>query len=168
MRKSTLVFVIVLGAVLAPTRASADFGTPRHGFGIGLGMGTGASGVSGKLMAGPGAFQGVVGVWGSGTGPGHFAHVDGVALSLDYLFEMPTLVSSPYFNIDWDFGFGGGVGIPTGGGDVGIGVAGIAGLEFNFTRAPVDVALEYRPSVGLVPGVGLALVGFTAHVRLWF
>jgi len=170
MWKSALVFVaaLLLALTLAPSRAHA-WGSPRNGFGLGIGSGTGTPlGVSGKLMAGPGAFQGVVGFWGGGNGFHQYGHIDGVALSLDYLFEMPTLVSSQYFNIDWDFGFGGGVGIPTGGGDVGIGASAIAGLEFNFTRAPVDVALEYRPSIGLVPGVGLALVGFTAHVRLWF
>jgi hypothetical protein len=170
MWKSTLGFAITVGAIvaLAPSRASADFGTPRHGFGIGLGMGTGASGVSGKLMAGPGAFQGVIGVWGSGNGEGRYARFDGVALSLDYLFEMPTLVSSQYFNVDWDFGLGGGVGVATGGGTPGVAAAGIAGLEFNFTRAPVDIALEYRPTVGFLPGFGIGLIGFTAHVRLWF
>src|SRR4029079_5981579 len=162
--------IVVAAAVvtLAPARASADFGTPRHGFGIGLGRGAAASGVSGKLMAGPGACQGVVGVWGSGTDAGHYVRVSGIALSLDYLFEMPTLVSSPYFNIDWDFGLGGGVGVATGGGTPGVAASAIAGLEFNFTRAPVDVALEYRPTIGFLPGFGSGLIGCTAHVRLWF
>jgi hypothetical protein len=168
MWKSALIVGIVVGAALAPSRAAADFGTPRHNWGIGLGMGTGASGVSAKLMAGPGAFQAVAGVWGSGNGEGRYAHIDGVALSLDYLFEMPTLVSSQYFNVDWDFGLGGGVGVATGGGTPGVAAAGIAGIEFNFTRAPIDVALEYRPTVGFLPGFGIGLIGFTAHVRVWF
>jgi hypothetical protein len=169
MWKSALVFwgAVVLALTLAPSRAHA-WGSPRNGFGIGIGSGTGATGVSAKVMAGPGAFQGVVGFWGAGEGFHQYSSIDGVALSLDYLFEMPTLVSSQYFNIDWDFGFGGGVGIPTRGGDVGFGAAGIAGLEFNFTRVPLDLALEYRPSVGIVPGFGIQLVGFTAHLRVWF
>jgi hypothetical protein len=167
MWKSGVFLVAVAALALAPSRAAA-FGTPRQGFGIGLGMGTGASGVSGKLMAGPGAFQAVVGVWGSGTGPGRYAHIDGVALSLDYLFEMPTIVSSQYFNVDWDFGLGGGVGVATSGGTPGVAGAAIAGLEFNFTRIPLDVALEYRPVVGFLPDFGIGLIGFTAHVRLWF
>jgi hypothetical protein len=169
MWKSMLVFcgVVALVSTLAPSSAHA-WGSPRNGFGIGLGSGTGATGVSMKMMAGPGAFQGVVGFWGSGDGYHQYSHIDGVAVSLDYLFEMPTLVSSPYFNIDWDFGLGGGVGIPTGGGKVGIGASGIAGLEFNFTRIPLDLALEYRPTVGLVPDPGLQLIGFTAHIRVWF
>jgi len=167
MRKSGLIVATLVALALAPSRAAA-FGTPRQGFGIGLGMGTGASGVSGKLMAGPGAFQAVVGVWGNGNGEGRYVRFDGVALSLDYLFEMPTILRSPYFNIDWDFGLGGGVGVSTSGGTPGVAASGIAGLEFNFTRAPVDVALEYRPTVGFLPGFGIGLIGFTAHVRLWF
>ena len=50
--------------LLAPSPAAADFGTPRQGFGLGIGMGTGASGLSGKFMMGPGAIQAVLGVWG--------------------------------------------------------------------------------------------------------
>ena len=162
--------IVVAAAVvtLAPARASADFGTPRHGFGLGLGMGTGASGVSGKLMAGPGAFQGVVGVWGSGTDAGHYVRVSGIALSLDYLFEMPALATTQYFDLDWSFGLGGGVGVSTSGGSPGVAVAGIAGLEFNFTKIPFDLTLEYRPAVGILPGVGIGLIGFTAHLRVWF
>jgi hypothetical protein len=166
MWKSALIFLAVI--LLAPSRADA-FGTPRQGFGIGIGSGTGATGLSGKFMAGPGAFQGVIGVWGGhDSGPGHYAHIDGVALSLDYLFEMPTLTSSPYFNLDWSFGLGGGVGVGTGGGTPGVAAAGIAGLEFNFTRVPLDVVIEYRPVVVILSDPGIGLIGFSAHVRLWF
>src|SRR5262249_28406548 len=70
----SVVFLAALAAIpLAPSRAAA-FGTPRQGFGIGLGMGTGVTGVSGKLMAGPGAFQAVAGVWGNGNGEGRYLH----------------------------------------------------------------------------------------------
>ena len=176
MRKFTLfvcfTLAVVAAGVLAPARAHA-FGTPRQGFGIGIGSGTGATGVSGKLMVGSaGAFQGVVGFWGhgdsSGPGPGQYRSIDGVALSLDYLFEMPSLATTQYFNLDWNFGFGGGVGVSTNGGTPGVAVAGVAGLEFNFTKVPIDLTIEYRPGVGLLPDVGIGLIGFTAHLRIWF
>ena len=98
MWKSVLVLAIVAAAaLLTPSRAHA-FGASRQGFGLGIGSGTGATGVSGKLMAGPGAFQGVLGFWGhgdsSGPGPGQYSHVDGIALSLDYLYEMPSLATT--------------------------------------------------------------------------
>jgi hypothetical protein len=169
MWKSAAVVAILAAAALAPSRAHA-FGTARQGFGLGIGSGTGATGVSGKLMAGPGAFQGVVGFWGHGDkpGPGQYSSIDGVALSLDYLYEMPSLAHTQYFNLDWSFGLGGGIGVATSGGTPGVAVAGIAGLEFNFTQIPLDLTIEYRPAVGLLPGVGIGLVGFTAHLRLWF
>jgi hypothetical protein len=175
MRKLPLVgfftMAVVGVGVLAPSRAHA-FGTPRQGFGIGIGSGTGATGVSGKLMAGPGAFQGVVGFWGhgdsSGPGPGQYRSIDGVALSLDYLLEMPSLATTQYFNLDWNFGFGGGIGVATSGGTPGVAVAGVAGLEFNFTKLPLDLTVEYRPGVSLLPDVGIGLIGFTAHLRVWF
>ncbi len=176
MRKSTLALGPLVAAVvgLAPSRAAATFGTPRQNFGLGIGMGTGASGFSGKFMLGGGgnAIQTVLGFWGGDGGGDHSGpgrpHLDGVALSVDYLFEMPALAKSEYFDLDWDFGLGAGVGVSTGGGAPGVAVAGIAGLEFNFTKVPFDVAIEYRPAVGILPNPWIGLVGFTAHVRLWF
>jgi hypothetical protein len=90
-----------------------------------------------------------------------------VAGSLDYLFEMPALARTQYFNVDWSFGLGGGVGVPTVDGRVGAAASGIAGLEFNFTTVPLDLTIEFRPTVGLVPDPGLHLVDFTAHLRVW-
>jgi hypothetical protein len=174
MRKSTLILGLAAVAIvaLAPSRAAAAFGAARQNFGLGIGQGTGASGLSGKFMTGPGAIQAVVGVWGGREGGDHSGpgrpRLDGIALSVDYLFEMPSLARSEYFSLDWSFGLGGGVGVSTGGGAPGVAVAGIAGLEFNFTKIPLDVAIEYRPAVGILPGPWIGLVGFTAHVRLWF
>jgi hypothetical protein len=173
MRQFPLIIAVVAGGALALASSRAHaFGTAREGFGIGIGSGTGATGVSGKLMAGPGAFQGVLGFWGhgdsSGPGPGQYSHLDGVALSLDYLYEMPSLAHTQYFNLDWSFGLGGGVGVSTNGGPPGVAVAGIAGLEFNFTKVPFDLTVEYRPAIGLLPDVGIGLIGFTAHLRVWF
>ena len=171
MWKYALILACLGAAVLAPARANA-WTQPREGFGLGIGSGTGATGISGKLMVAPGAFQGVLGWWGhndsNGPGTAQYGHIDGIALSLDYLFEMPALATTQYFNLDWNFGFGGGVGVPTSGGTPGVAVAGVAGLEFNFTKIPFDLTIEYRPAVGLLPGVGIGLIGFTAHLRVWF
>jgi hypothetical protein len=165
--------VAVMGALVAVAPGQARAWTqPREGFGLGIGSGTGATGVSGKAMIPGGALQGVIGWWGhgdsNGPGPGQYGHLDGIALSLDYLFEMPHLATTQYFNLDWSFGIGGGVGVSTNGGTPGVAVAGIAGLEFNFTKIPFDLTVEYRPAVGLLPGVGIGLIGFTAHLRVWF
>jgi len=160
--------VVVAVCLLLPAFDAHAFGEARRGFGIGVGSGTIANGLSVKMMAGPGAFQAVAGFWDGGGAKDRFVHVDGVAGSLDYLFEMPSLTRSQYFSIDWCFGLGGGVGVPTFNGGLGVAVSGIAGLEFNFTTVPLDLTIEYRPGVGIIPHPGLNLIDFTAHLRLWF
>ena len=171
MWKSALFVAIVAAPLLASSQAHG-FGTARQGFGIGIGSGTGATGISGKLMVAPGAFQAVLGFWGhgdsNGPGPAQYSSLDGIAFSLDYLFEMPALATTQYFDLDWNFGLGGGIGVSTNGGTPGVAVAGVAGLEFNFTRVPLDLTIEYRPALGILPDVRIGLIGFTAHLRVWF
>ena len=172
MWKYALIIAALVAVCGAPSTARA-WTYPRDGFGLGIGSGTGATGISAKTMVAPGgALQGVLGWWGhtdsNGPGPGQYGHIDGIAVSIDYLFEMPSLATTQYFHLDWNFGLGGGVGVPTSGGTPGVAVAGIAGLEFDFTKIPFDLTIEYRPAVGLLPGVGIGLIGFTAHLRVWF
>jgi len=168
MRKANVAVAVLVGVFLFSSADAHAFGEARRGFGVGLGSGTIANGLSVKMMAGPGAFQWVAGFWGGGGAGDRFRHIDGVAGSLDYLFEMPSLARSPYFTVDWAFGFGGGVGVPTFNGQVGAAASGIAGIEFNFTTVPLDLTIEYRPTIAIIPDPHLHLVDFTAHLRLWF
>ena len=153
--------------LLAGAGQAHAWGTARQGFGIGIGSGTIANGLSMKLMTGPGAFQGVVGFWGGGGVKDRFSNVGGVAGSLDYLFEMPTIASNVYFDVAWSFGVGAGIGVPTTNSSPGAAVSGIAGLEFNFALVPVDFGIELRPTIGVAPDVGVNLIDLTAHLRLW-
>ncbi len=139
----------------------------RSGFGIGIGSGTIASGLSLKIPRGAHAFQVVAGFWGGGDLDERFDSPNGVAASFDFLFEMPTLARSAYFTIDWSFGLGGGVGVPEFDRKLGLAGAGVAGLEFNFTRVPLDLTVEYRPTLEILPEPDLHLVSFTAHLRFW-
>ena len=161
-----LVSVIGIAWLLLATREAHAFGYARQGVGLGIGSGTIANGLSVKWMTGPGAIQGVVGFWGGGGVKDRFSNVGGVAGSVDYLFEMPTLTSTPYFTIDWSFGLGAGIGVPTTNGKLGAAVSAIAGLEFNFTRVPLDFVVELRPSVAIIPDAGLPRVSYPAHLRL--
>ena len=168
MRKRTVGIVVAVACCLLSAPEAHAFGEARRGLGVGIGSGTIANGLSVKVMAGPGAFQGVAGFWGGGGARDRFGRVDGVAGSLDYLFEMPSLARSQYFTVDWAFGVGAGIGVPTFNGKLGAAASGIAGLEFNFTTIPLDLTLEFRPTVAVIPDPGLHLVDFTAHLRLWF
>jgi hypothetical protein len=163
-----LAFSLVLFAGAVAARAD-EGGRRGQGFGLGLGSGTIANGVSMKYFMGGAALQGVVGVWGGGGIDGRFRHAHGVAVGADYLFEMPSLAASQYFTLDWSFGLGAGFAVASASGhEPGLAGSGIAGLEFNFTRVPLDVVVEYRPTLGILPDLHLHLVDFTAHVRFYF
>ena len=89
----------------------------------------------------------------------------GLGLSGDFLLEMPDLFEDDVLNIGWSLGVGGHLGVI---GDTNIvGVGGIAGLEFNFNAAPIDLVFEYRPSLLLSPAQDLDLIGFSAHLRVY-
>jgi hypothetical protein len=165
VRLSLVALMLVTSGV-----ARADEGGRRaQGFGLGLGSGTIANGLSMKYFMGGNAIQGVVGTWGGGGFGERFRHAHGLAVSADYLFEMPSLATSPYFTLDWSFGLGAGFGVETvSNRSPGLAGSGIVGLEFNFTRIPLDVVVEYRPTLHLLRDVHLHLVDFTAHVRVYF
>mgnify|MGYP000571700278 FL=1 len=128
--------------------------------GIGLGGGTTGGGISAKHFLSEGtAVQGVVGLAGF--------EGDGLQLNADYLMEQPVIASAEPFDVAWNFGVGAGVALFPEHNLLGLGVSGIAGVEFAFVPIPLDLVLEYRPTLGVLPGVGLDLVNFSGHLR-WF
>lgn len=148
---------------LLPGRAHAGASHRSAGStGIGLGGGTASGGISAKrFLTGATAIQGVIGTygrWGDGTGLG---------LSADYLLERPPLASGAVADLAWNIGAGAGVGLFPATDTLAAGVSGVAGLELAFVPIPLDFVVEYRPTVGVLPGVGLDLVNFTGHLR-WF
>jgi hypothetical protein len=169
MRKIALLVLVSVGTLL-PTVATAAEGERRAGgFGIGIGSATIANGVSAKYFLGGAALQGVVGFWGGGGIGERFGHIDGLAVGFDYLLEMPSLARSPYFSVDWSFGLGAGFGVQTFAHQTpAVAGSGIAGLEFNFTRVPLDLVVEFRPTLAILPDPKLHLVDFTAHLRVYF
>lgn len=175
MDKRSTGWIVALGCLAALLTFALPQSTQAQdlpgGFGIGLGSGTGAGGVSLKTpLGGNSSLQGVVGTWYGWTGdwrePG-----DTLAVSADYLLEMPTIASAEPFDIGWNYGLGGGVGIGDLGG-IGLGGAGVLGLNIDFSPAalPLDVALEWRPGLYLTndDNFDVEPVHFTGHVRLWF
>jgi len=155
-------------AVVLVTGPAFALGNARQGFGLGIGSATIANGLSFKGMTGPGAVQAVAGFWGGGGAKHRFGEAHGLALGADYLFEMPSLARSRWFSLDWSVGLGAGVGVARFDDRAGRAGSGVAGLEFNFTTIPLDLTVEYRPTLRILHDVGLDLVDFTAHLRLWF
>ncbi len=133
--------------------------------GIGLGATTFASGLSGKYyMSDSFALQGAVGTYGAGAD--RFSNFGGIAVGIDGLVENSALTRNEIFSLDWNFGLGAGVGLFED--TLGLAVSGVVGLEFNFVPIPIDLVLEYRPGLLVVPDVGIELVDFSGHIRFYF
>ena len=159
----------LLAAALPARQAAAQEAAPAHKYGLGIGSATIVNGIDGKVWFGGTALQAVVGVWGGGGARERFGHVRGLGVGVDYLFEMPPIARSAYFDVAWSFGPGAGFGVQTiSGGKPALAASGVAGLEFRFTTIPLELAIEYRPTVGLLPDFGIALVDFTGHLRVTF
>lgn len=146
--------------------APAFAARPSSGnFGVGLGGGTGTTGLSAKYYPSDStAVQALVGIYGFGHSGG------GMSLAADYLFEMPALAESEVVNVGWNVGPGAWGGVYSGGGLSGafIGASAVAGLEFLVQPLPIDVVLEYRPALLLVPDIAIDFVSFDAHIRYYF
>ncbi|MBW1877773.1 MAG: hypothetical protein JRJ84_05385 [Deltaproteobacteria bacterium] len=173
---SRIITITLLGALLLgpalPAHAVAPAESVRAAgnWGIGIGGGTAVSGFSGKYFLTNGtALQAIVG------GVGHVAHDFGtdddfgttaLGVDIDFLVEMPTITTvADVFELGWAIGAGAWTWIPD---PFWLGINGVLGIEFNFIPIPLDVVLEYRPAIRVVPEVGMALWDFGVHVRFYF
>lgn len=155
-----------------PALAAPDSIRTPGKFGLGLGGGTLTSGLSAKYwVAYDHALQFNLGIYGGGGARHRFERFGGFAFSADYLFEMPDIVTAGRaFVLGWNLGAGLGVGVRHPDFDHRVYVAGafIAGLEFRFIPVPIDIVLEYRPALLIVPELALKVIDFTAHIRVYF
>lgn len=157
-----------IGGALGLSSPAAHAGAPAGKvFGLGIGGGLAVTGLSGKYMLrDDAALQGVVGVLHAGRDD------DSLAVSVDFLYEMPDLFTEDGVALAWNAGFGALVGVYENefgdGGGVKAGISGVVGLELVIDPVPLDLVLEYRPHVILVPSTDIELIEFTAHIRFWF
>lgn len=176
--KTALLTLLTLAALsLCSTSALAKGGGKTYSsgkFGLGLGVGTLATGLSGKYMTGDSALQFNIGLHINDYG----RYGDAIALGGDYLFEMNRLLDKGDFEIGWNLGPGIGLTFS----DTGFWAASasfVLGLEFVINVIPLDIVLEYRPSLYIFndrydywyngrDGFGLDLVNFGAHIRIFF
>lgn len=151
--------VMTVFALLAPAVGLAEGPVRETGnFGLGLGGGLGPVGISAKyFMSDKHALQGMAGTYARGGGLG---------LGADYLFEGPAIVTGEVAELGWNVGAG--PQLYLFGGTLGLAATGVAGLEVNFQPVPIDIVLEYRPGVYIIPGVAADLVNFSGHVRYYF
>jgi hypothetical protein len=154
--------LVFASAALASTPALAGASHRSAGHtGVGLGGGTTSGGISVKhFFSDTSAIQGVVGGWGGWNN-------SGLGLSADYLYEMPALAEIQDLTVGWNVGPGVGLGLYAPTDEVGIAVNGVVGIEFAFGPIPLDLVLEYRPTVNVAPRVDFDFINFTGHLR-WF
>jgi len=161
LRHAVAVLTLASAALAsAPAMAGATHRSAGH-TGVGLGGGTTSGGISVKhFLSDTSAVQGVVGGWGGWNN-------GGIGLSADYLYEMPALAETADLTVGWNVGPGVGLGLYAPTDSVGLAVNGVLGLELAFGPIPLDLVVEYRPTLSVVPGVGFDFINFTGHLR-WF
>ncbi|TNF24292.1 MAG: hypothetical protein EP329_25200 [Deltaproteobacteria bacterium] len=158
-------------ATIAPTAQAAPDKIRSTGkIGLGLGSGTLANGLSAKWYMGTDhALQFNLGSFGGGGIDHRWHRVAGFAAGVDYLLELPDIVTAGNaFVLGWNAGVGGALGVADGHADLAVAVAGIVGLEFRIIPVPIDIVLEFRPGLLIIPDVDFDAVDFTAHIRFYF
>ena len=127
---------IALLAVPAVSQATTSEFAQAGRIGLGLGGGSLTSGLTGKLyLSDAMALQAVLGYWGGA----------GLSVQADGIWEMPSLFSNDVLNINWNVGVGAAT-ILGGFYGFGLGVSGIAGLNFQLKNIPVEFVGEFRPT----------------------
>ena len=164
MKRFSLIFAVASALVLVPASAMAE--KPGK-VGVGLGAGTVSNGLSGKYyMSDKIAAQLIVGTFGAGGASERYKDLGGLGVGLDVLIENAALVKTPIFSLDWNYGVGAGLGIRND--TFGLAAAGVLGLELNFIPVPIDLVVEYRPTLAIQPDVDFEPVDFTVHLRYYF
>lgn len=134
--------------------------------GLGLGTGTSTGGISGKYWFDESkAVQAVIGA-GYGQVEDRGGWSSGLGLSGDLLFEGPSFAVVDDVEFGWSVGPG--LGLWANDDYFALAAAGVAGLELGLLVFPLDLVVEYRPRVLVVPDVGFDWVNFSAHVRYYF
>ncbi len=179
--KQTFFRILIALLLLIPASAFAAGGwkggkqvRSAGNIGVGLGTGTFASGLSLKYFADPTfAIQGNIGLWrdrwwGKNRDYRYYGGGDSLALSVDALFEQGVFAGNGDIDLAWNFGLGAGLGLSDYNNSIGVAGAGVLGLEILINVIPIDLVLEFRPTVQIVPDVRFDLIDFTGHIRFYF
>ena len=178
---SSLSFLAVMAVLLLgsarPAQAQGPVGTSKN-LGIGVEFGHGA-GLSVKYAATPssawqfgldGHDYGRYRTYYKDHGRYYYAYNYGFdsasyLIHAEYLATQGNLVRSSAVTLPWYAGGGLDLGVGAG---TALAVHGNLGLAMQFTRAPIDLFVEWTPRVWLVDFVQLQLIGFNSGVRVWF
>jgi hypothetical protein len=150
MKQLLMVFI---AGLLVTQSAQAQESSYKNAVGIRLGpsVPTVTSGITFKhFLANNNALEAILSFGG-----------DGVAICGLYEIHKPIAAE----NLQWFIGFGGYAGF----GNIvnNIGVAGIVGLDYNFTTLPLNISLDWKPELNLLEGIGFegTAVGLSVRYR---
>ncbi len=148
MKKGSLFLAVILTMLLL---FSSNVNAQSKGFGLGIIIGE-PTGISGKLwMSQSTACEGGV-AWALGHDGKYDNNSGHLHIHLDYLWHMFNLF--PIKEFSFYYGIGGRLSLHD---DLGVGVRGVAGIDYFFTGVPLDAFLEVVPVLGLVPDVGFGV-----------
>lgn len=165
----------VLSVLIALGWASIAEAAPpiRNGgnVGLGLGVGTLTAGLDIKYWFNPySSFQTTIGIYGPRT-----FDPDALVLGadLDFLIEPPAFVKTEGFDLGMNIGLGATVATGFEALDI-VGAHPVVGLAFHIDAVPIDVVIDYRPTLFIVDELeGTGDLRFDPahlglHVRYWF
>lgn len=160
---------VIAATLVVPSLASAQVGRGRN-FGLGLAVGYPNVGLSGNVLLGGGGGSSIQFTASFRYHNRHYG--SGLFLRGDYLFYPATLVRASAFDLKFYFGPGVNLGLGVGNGrGFFLGAELPVGLTFQFSRVPLDVALEAVPVLEILNGDNGELgfgIGGAAHVRYYF
>lgn len=89
------------------------------------------------------------------------------AISIDVLYEYHSDIANAA-GLKWYVGGGPSLIIPEGGGDVGIGLVPVIGLDYKFNEIPINLAFDWRPFFLLTPDTDFEASSFGLSIRYAF
>lgn len=167
---AALLLPSLLLALSRPALADPEPVRRQGNLALGLGGGTSTAGLSAKYFLRDAlSLQGVLGAgygtgrWSDGPGGGWDS---GLGVGADLLFELPAFYETP--EVELAGAVGPGVGLWLTDDRAALAASGAAGFEVNVSAVPIDLVVEYRPRLLVVPEVAFDFVNFSGHIRYVF
>jgi hypothetical protein len=152
--KHTIVSILFSTAVLMAQKTSAQEEPADYRFGIGIRLSNSTptlnNSITGKyFITNRSAVEGLVSF--------------GSRFGLGALLEIYRPFSTP--GLKWFYGAGGYVGFESGPSQTFAGPTGIIGLDYKFSNVPINVSVDWKPELDIIPDINFVPDAFALSVR---